>query len=74
MKGVHMKRLISFLLIGMLLLSIPVTPLAKPEKKVMDYVKIGDSLAAGWTPYGNKDSGYGEHLTKCFEQSKYTVE
>jgi lysophospholipase L1-like esterase len=68
-----MKRFISLLLVATVLLSIPVTAFAKPEKKVIDYVVLGDSLAAGWTPYGERDSGYGEYLAERFEQSQYTV-
>jgi lysophospholipase L1-like esterase len=69
-----MKRFTSLLLVGSMLLSIPVTAFAKPEKKVVDYVVLGDSLAAGWTPYGQKDYGYGEYIAKRFEQSQYTVD
>ncbi|WP_226679007.1 GDSL-type esterase/lipase family protein [Mesobacillus jeotgali] len=68
-----MKKFTSLLLVAILLLSIPVATLAKPEKKVVDYVALGDSLAAGWTPDGRKDSGYGEYLAERFEQSQYIV-
>ncbi|MBT2661688.1 GDSL-type esterase/lipase family protein [Bacillus sp. ISL-45] len=44
---------------------------AKPEKKVADLAVLGDSLAAGWTPYGKKGPGYGEFLKARFEQSQY---
>ncbi|MFT9600090.1 SGNH/GDSL hydrolase family protein [Mesobacillus sp.] len=69
-----MKKFTSLLLVAILLLSIPVSTFAKPEKKkVIDYVALGDSLAAGWTPDGRKDSGYGEYLAERFGQSQYTV-
>jgi lysophospholipase L1-like esterase len=68
-----MKRIISLLLAGTMLVSIPVTAFAKPEKKVVDYVVLGDSLAAGQTPYRQIDSGYGEYIAKRFEQSQYKV-
>lgn len=41
---------------------------------MVGYVALGDSLAAGWTPYGKKGPGYGEFLEDRFEQSQYTVD
>jgi lysophospholipase L1-like esterase len=68
------KKLTSLLLVGSLLISIPATAGAKPEKKIVDYVALGDSLAAGWTPYNEKGPGYGEYLAERFEQSQYSVD
>ncbi|NWQ39536.1 hypothetical protein MLOOGBEN_02340 [Bacillus sp. EB106-08-02-XG196] len=69
------KKFKSLLLVGVLVASLPVTTLAKgPEKKVIDYVALGDSLAAGATPFGKKDFGYPDYLAKRFEQSQYTVD
>jgi lysophospholipase L1-like esterase len=68
------KKFKSLLLVGVLVASLPVTTLAKgPEKKVIDYVALGDSLAAGATPFGKKDLGYPDYIAKRFEQSQYTV-
>jgi lysophospholipase L1-like esterase len=69
------KKFKSLLLVGVLLTSLPVTTLAKgPEKKVIDYVSLGDSLAAGVTPYQKVDLGYPDYIAKRFEQSQYTVD
>lgn len=68
------KKFKSLLLVGVLVASLPVSALAKgPEKKTIDYVALGDSLAAGATPFGKKDFGYPDYLAKRFEQSQYTV-
>jgi lysophospholipase L1-like esterase len=69
------KKFKSLLLVGVLLAALPATTLAKgPEKKVIDYVALGDSLAAGVTPYKAKDLGYPDYIAKRFEQSQYTVD
>lgn len=69
------KKFKSLLLVGVLVVSLPVTTFAKgPEKKVIDYVALGDSLAAGVTPFGKVDLGYPDYLAKRFEQSQYTVD
>ncbi|MCJ8008212.1 SGNH/GDSL hydrolase family protein [Lederbergia wuyishanensis] len=67
------KRLFSLLLVGILFVSLPYSALAKPAKKVIDYVALGDSLAAGQTPYREIDLGYADYLVDRFEQSQYTV-
>ncbi|RSD27016.1 SGNH/GDSL hydrolase family protein [Mesobacillus subterraneus] len=66
------KKITGFLIAGSLLVGLPGGVMAKPEKKVADLVVLGDSLAAGWTPYGEKGPGYGEFLKSRFEQSQYT--
>ena len=69
------KKFKSLVLVGVLVATLPVTTMAKgPEKKVIDYVALGDSLAAGATPFGKKDLGYPDYLAKRFEQSQYTVD
>lgn len=68
------RKFTSLLLAGTLLASLPAAAMAKaPEKKVIDYVALGDSLAAGYTPYSKDDLGYPDYLAKRFEQSQYTV-
>ncbi|MBY0147827.1 GDSL-type esterase/lipase family protein [Neobacillus niacini] len=69
------KRLISALIISSLFVSIPFTASAKNIKKEQfDYVALGDSLAAGRTPYGVDQDGYVDLLASRFEQSQYNVE
>lgn len=66
------KKFASVLLAGTLLVGLPGGAFAKPEKKVADITVLGDSLAAGQTPYRELKKGYGEFLKERFEQSKYT--
>jgi lysophospholipase L1-like esterase len=69
------KRLVSALIISSLFVSIPFTASAKNIKKEQfDYVALGDSLAAGRTPYGVDQDGYVDLLASRFEQSQYNVE
>ncbi|MEW8987034.1 MAG: SGNH/GDSL hydrolase family protein [Bacillus sp. (in: firmicutes)] len=68
-----MKRIIlRSMLIGSLLASLPMTALASENKQV-DYVALGDSLAAGATPYSALDKGYVDFLVDRYEQSQYEV-
>jgi lysophospholipase L1-like esterase len=68
------RKFTSIVLIVALLAAVPITTFAKgPEKKVVDYVALGDSLAAGMTPTGGIDLGYPDYLVNRFEQSQYTV-
>jgi lysophospholipase L1-like esterase len=76
------KKFKSLVLVGALLMSLPVTALAKgPEKeekrpvnKVIDYVALGDSLAAGVTPFGLRDAGYPDFLVEHYEQLNYKID
>ena len=68
------KKLANLLITGTLLVGLPGAAFSKSEEKVADLVVLGDSLAAGWTPYGQKGEGYGEYLKERFEQSQYTGE
>lgn len=65
------KKFASVLLAGTLLAGLPGGAFAKPEKKVADITVLGDSLAAGQTPYREFGPGYGEFLKTRFEQSQY---
>ncbi|MFG6114962.1 GDSL-type esterase/lipase family protein [Halobacillus sp. MO56] len=48
-----------------------------PDRKSINYVALGDSLAAGWTPIsdekGYDGEGYPEFLVERFEQSNYNI-
>ncbi|MFC4322602.1 SGNH/GDSL hydrolase family protein [Litchfieldia salsa] len=69
------KKIASFMIIGALALSIPTYSSAKAEKKVdVDYVSLGDSLAAGQTPYHEINLGYADYLKSRMEQSQYEVD
>ncbi|MFB3167416.1 GDSL-type esterase/lipase family protein [Neobacillus sp. 179-C4.2 HS] len=69
------KRFVSALIICSLFVSIPFTASAKNIKKEpFDYVALGDSLAAGRTPFGVDADGYVDYLAGRFEQSQYNVE
>ncbi|MBS4179419.1 GDSL-type esterase/lipase family protein [Lederbergia citrea] len=67
------RRLSSLLLVFILLVALPGISFAKPAKKVIDYVALGDSLAAGQTPDRKISLGYADYLVSRFEQSQYTV-
>lgn len=49
-----MKRILSFVLIAILTISSVWTPATYAKSGKIDYVALGDSLAAGHTPYGEK--------------------
>lgn len=67
------KKIKSLVMVGALL-TLPVSALAnEPEKKVVDYVAMGDSLAAGITPYNDNGLGYPDYIKQRFEQSQYNV-
>ncbi|SHS13916.1 GDSL-like Lipase/Acylhydrolase [Mycobacteroides abscessus subsp. abscessus] len=66
------KSILHTMLIGSLLVSLPMTTLAKENKQV-DYVALGDSLAAGATPYRALDKGYVDFLVDRYEQSQYEI-
>jgi lysophospholipase L1-like esterase len=68
------KSLISAMIISSLFVSIPFTASAKNiNKEHFDYVALGDSLAAGQTPFGVDEDGYVDFLASRFEQSQYNV-
>lgn len=60
------------MVIGSLFVSLPMIALAKDSKQV-DYVALGDSLAAGATPYRELDKGYVDFLVARYEQLQYEV-
>jgi lysophospholipase L1-like esterase len=68
------KSFVSALIVSSLFVLIPFTASAKNINKVhFDYVALGDSLAAGRTPYGVDEDGYVDILASRFEQSQYNV-
>ncbi|WP_019412500.1 GDSL-type esterase/lipase family protein [Paenisporosarcina sp. TG20] len=69
------KKIFSGMIIATLVLTIPTMSSAKPLKKTeVEYVSLGDSLAAGFTPYyGRIDLGYADFLKERMEQSQYEV-
>lgn len=69
------QRLCSMMLIAALVLTMPTLSSAKPLKKTdIEYVSLGDSLAAGVTPYSKIGKGYPDFLAKRMEQSQYEVD
>ncbi|MBS8265701.1 hypothetical protein DYI25_14840 [Mesobacillus boroniphilus] len=71
---IYTKKIASLFLTGTLLVGLPGGVFAKQENKVVDLTVLGDSLAAGSTPYKKEGKGYGEFLKERFEQSQYTGE
>lgn len=69
------KKLASVIVTGALLASLPFNAFAKElDKEHFDYVALGDSLAAGKTPFKTVNKGYVDYLVDRFEQSQYNVE
>lgn len=69
------KKLSSIILCTALVLTTPTLSSAKPLKKTdVDYVSLGDSLAAGQTPYRGINLGYADFLKERMEQSQYEIE
>ncbi|MGM7722279.1 GDSL-type esterase/lipase family protein [Metabacillus sp. Hm71] len=69
------KKIISFLIMGAIFAALPVSSFAKElNKEQVDYVSLGDSLAAGQTPYRQLGDGYADYLVDRFEQSNYHVD
>lgn len=64
------------MLVTALVLTTPTLSSAKSLKKTdVDYVSLGDSLAAGQTPYNGKfNLGYADFLKERMEQSQYEVD
>lgn len=76
-RGLNVKvkrRFASCFIAIVMLVFLPTAVFANgPVKKVVDYVALGDSLAAGMTPTSGFDLSYSDYLVNRFEQSQYTV-
>ncbi|MFC0187103.1 SGNH/GDSL hydrolase family protein [Fictibacillus aquaticus] len=72
-----MKKRAAALLAGVMMLSIPLGVSAAEKKaapKSIDYVALGDSLAAGQTPYKTLDTGYTDFIVKHLRNADYKVD
>lgn len=74
-----MKKVVLYLLLAAMVLFSGGTQIAKAEGMMVDYVALGDSLATGHTPYGEKTGrGFtdiiGERLSKEGVLSSFTKE
>ncbi|MBY6037210.1 hypothetical protein KUV80_11120 [Fictibacillus nanhaiensis] len=61
---------------GAVMLAFPLNGSAEADqknKKEIHYVALGDSLAAGQTPFGQMDMGYADYIVKKFKHSSYKV-
>lgn len=73
------KKVSGLLIASTLVVGVPLSVQAKgnnlhnKEKHKINYVALGDSLAAGQTPYHQLDKSYADYLVKRFEQSQYSV-
>ncbi|RFU70037.1 GDSL-type esterase/lipase family protein [Bacillus sp. V59.32b] len=75
------KKFTSLVITGAFLLTMPFNAFAKEEgkqdghgHKKVEYVSLGDSLAAGQTPYGKIDLGYPDYLADKFKEERKKVE
>ncbi|KKI90422.1 hypothetical protein WQ54_20930 [Bacillus sp. SA1-12] len=68
------KKIISIFILVTIFAFLPFSTFAKELlKEQVDYVSLGDSLAAGQTPYKQIGDGYADYLRDRFEQSNYQV-
>lgn len=73
-----MKKVVAgWLVTGVILSSISLTTFAKEKdhhvQEVVEYVSLGDSIAAGLTPYGKYDLSFSDYLRDYFERGNYKV-
>ncbi|PLR94881.1 SGNH/GDSL hydrolase family protein [Bacillus sp. T33-2] len=70
------KKISSVLIAVLLLAVLPVNTFAKEHdnRRVVEYVALGDSLAYGQTPYRTKDLGYPDYLKQRIEQLRVKVD
>ncbi|MDU9694118.1 GDSL-type esterase/lipase family protein [Priestia aryabhattai] len=76
------KKLSGILIAGTVVMSLPLTAGAASDigqlhkdslKHKVDYVALGDSLAAGRTPYDLFDKGYPDYIVQSLEQANHKV-
>lgn len=72
------KKITSLLLAGALVVGLPYSAMSAKKAAVkkpiqVQYVALGDSLAAGQTPTGYIDSGYPDYLVNNFKGTKYKL-
>lgn len=72
------KKITSLLLTGALIVGLPYSAMSAKKITVkqptqVQYVALGDSLAAGQTPTGYIDYGYPDYLVKNFKGTKYKL-
>ena len=70
MKNTWNKRLTSFALMFVLLLSIVVPTVAAADEGAINYLALGDSLAAGMTPTKSIDNGYSDFTAAFLDENK----
>ncbi|TCS95441.1 GDSL-type esterase/lipase family protein [Hazenella coriacea] len=73
-----MKKIVTILLVtGVLFSSVSLTTFANAKdyhaKKKVEYVSLGDSIAAGLTPYGSYDLSFADYLRDHFKRSNHKV-
>ncbi|KIL45372.1 SGNH/GDSL hydrolase family protein [Jeotgalibacillus soli] len=68
------KKFIMLLIAFGLFISLPFQTFASESKEnELHYVALGDSLAAGQTPYGGFDTGYTDFIASYFDGLRYDV-
>ncbi len=73
------KKITSLLLAGALVVGLPYSSAMSAKKTTVkkpiqiQYVALGDSLAAGQTPQGYIDSGYPDYISHNFKGTKYKL-
>src|SRR3954447_15015999 len=72
------KKITSLLLAGVLVVGLPYSAMSAKKAAVkkpvqVQYVALGDSLAAGQTPTGYIDYGYPDYVANNFKGTKYKL-
>lgn len=62
------RSILSFILIFALFLSFVSSPSSAAQADQVDYLSLGDSLAAGQTPYKKIDSGFSDFTADAFKE------
>ncbi|MBN3555812.1 hypothetical protein JYA63_16155 [Fictibacillus nanhaiensis] len=66
-------RVASLITIGMLFSNSPAAWAQPSQQKYVEYVALGDSIAAGMTPYGDYDVSYPDMLKDMFKRKNTTM-
>lgn len=67
------RKITSFLLAGVLIVGLPYSVMSAKKPVQVQYVALGDSLAAGLSPTGIIDYGYPDYIEKNFKSKKYKL-
>lgn len=70
---IKIRKLIGLLLAAALIVGLPYSVMSAKKPIEVQYVALGDSLAAGRTPDGIIDYGYPDYIKNNFQSKKYIL-